>query len=152
MTILDALGKDKYILTLESSPVRRLVYIDIIPTLLYYESSLKITFTAARQDGKEVVMVTLIFVLGSLRTSTNLSKVFQQFIKHRYFCLMRVLRELVEFWRSEMIGCCSEGSSLIQRKDRDLSLYLHIHTDFRVQKTYPFVQVWVFFGENEAVA
>ena len=53
-------GEDKYILTLKSSPARRLVYIDIIPALLCYGNSIKITFTAAGQEGKEVVMVTLI--------------------------------------------------------------------------------------------
>ena len=53
-------GEDKYILTLESNPARRLVYIDIIPALLSYGGSIKIMFTAAGQEGKEVVMVTLI--------------------------------------------------------------------------------------------
>jgi len=53
-------GEDKYTLTLESTPTGRLVYIDIIPALLCYGSSIKITFTATGQEGKEVVMVTLI--------------------------------------------------------------------------------------------
>ena len=80
------------------------------------------------------------FVLGSLRTSTNLSKVFQQFIKHRYCPLMRMLRELVQFWHGRAIGCCSEGRSLIRRRNALLSLHLQVHTGFRVQKTLLFYQ------------
>jgi hypothetical protein len=56
------------------------LYIYIIPALLCYGSNIKITFTAAWQEGKELVNGNIDFVLGSLRTSTNLSKVFQQFI------------------------------------------------------------------------